>query len=142
AGATTTSISIPFFCAAGPTRAGLANWNDALRRELRHRGVRVCLVEPGPVDTEFFDAVQALADGSAPLGVAAPPDGIYNAMRDRPPRLMTVPAAAAARRIARLIDHPRRRLSFPRRTVWPWRALGALIRLAPWCGDVALSAMV
>ena len=43
--------------AYGATKAGLAYWNDALRRELRHKGVTVCLVEPGPVKTEFFDAL-------------------------------------------------------------------------------------
>jgi uncharacterized protein len=141
-GSAITAVANPIFGVYGTTKAGLAYWNDALRRELRHRGVRVCLVEPGPVETEFFDAVQALADGAAPLGVAPPPDGIYNAMRDRPPRLLTATADHAARRIARLIDRPRRRLSFLRRMVWPWRALGASIRLAPWLGDVALSAMV
>jgi hypothetical protein len=46
-----------------------------------------------------------------------------------------------ARRIVRLIERPRRRLSVPRRIVWPFRALGALFRICPPLGDLALSTM-
>lgn len=54
------NIAVPDLGAYGATKAGLTYWNDALRRELRHRGVRVCLlVEPGPVKTEFFEAIEA-----------------------------------------------------------------------------------
>jgi short-subunit dehydrogenase len=36
------------------TKAGLRAFSRALRDELRARGVRVCTVNPGPVDTDFF----------------------------------------------------------------------------------------
>jgi short-subunit dehydrogenase len=113
--------------AYGATKAGLSYWNDALRRELiaGGHGVRVCLVEPGPVRTEFMDAARSrLAPGE---GV----DPIVGNMRD----WMTAEVDDAARRIARLLDHPRRRLSMLRRLVWPFRALGALARLCPPLGD-------
>ena len=77
--------------AYGATKAGLAYWNDALRRELAHKGVKVCLVEPGPIKTEFFDALETLA----------PPGGEYNpaARRPRPgcrPTSRTWPGGSSA----------------------------------------------
>lgn len=130
-GSAITSVANPALGAYGATKAGLAYWNDALRRELRHRGVRVCLVEPGPVKTEFFDA----------LIVFAPPSGEYNPLLDAPLPWMTADVNDVARRIARLIDRPLRRLSVRRRVVWPFRIVGGVFKAWPWLGDVALSYM-
>ncbi len=127
----------------GATKAGLAYWNDALRRELMHRGVSVSLVDLGPVATEFFEAVRRRADDERrPLGIDPAPDGFYNAMRDRPPRCMTTPVDLAARRVARLLDHPRRRLALPRRVVWPFRLVGGILGLVPGLADLAISGMI
>jgi short-subunit dehydrogenase len=129
-GSAITYFPNPGLGAYGATKAGLAYWNDALRRELRHRGLRVCLVEPGPVATEFFDA----APGRGPGG--------YDPFFDRPPAFLHADAARFARRVVRLIEHPRRRLSAPRRTVWPYRLAGALARLAPGLGDALITSMI
>ena len=51
-------VANPMLGVYGATKAGLAYWNDALRIEMRGRGVSVSLVELGPVTTEFFDAVR------------------------------------------------------------------------------------
>ena len=128
-GSAITSVPNAALGAYGATKAGLAYWNDALRREVHHRGVRVCLVEPGPIATEFFDAMDI-----------PPREGprLYNPMRDPPPRVLTAPVEVAARRIARLIDSPRRRTSVLRRVVWPYRVVGGLFQVAPWLGDLAL----
>ena len=123
-GSSITSVANPIFGAYGATKAGLAWWNDALRREIKHLGVKVCLVEPGPVATEFFDAVNRRADVH------------------RPPALFTARVDDVARRIVRLVDHPRRRLSVLRRMVWPFRLVGGLFQVWPWLGDLGLSAMV
>jgi short-subunit dehydrogenase len=141
-GSAITCVPNGVFGAYGLTKAGLAYWNDALRREVRHLGVRVCLVEPGPIRTEFFDAVDALANGEPAYGIAPTPDYLYNPMRDRPPVLFTADVTDAARRITRLLDHPKRRLSFLRRMVWPWRLVGGFFQIAPGLGDIALSGMV
>lgn len=117
--------------AYGATKAGLAYWNDALRRELSHKGVKVCLVEPGPVKTEFFSALEKLA----------PENGAYNPLLDAPMPWMSAGVEKVAARIVGLIDRPRRRLSVPRRFVWPWRLLGGLFRLWPWLGDLGLTTM-
>jgi hypothetical protein len=143
-GSGVTAVANSMLGAYGATKAGLAYWNDALRRELRRRGVSVSLVDLGPVATEFFEAVRRRADDEPrrPLGIDPAPDGFYNPMRDRPPRCMTIPVDLAARRIARLIDHPRRRLALPRRVVWPFRLVGGLLGLVPNLADVAISEMI
>lgn len=129
-GSAITSVASPALGVYGTSKAGLAYWNDALRRELRHRGVSVCLVEPGPVTSEFFDAI------------AAPPDAQgWNPLLDRPPAILHADTADVARRIVRLIDRPKRRLSAWKRVVWPFRIVGGLFQVAPWLGDLALSEM-
>jgi short-subunit dehydrogenase len=130
-GSAITCVANSALGAYGATKAGLAYWNDALRRELRHKGVGVCLVEPGPVKTEFFSALEKLA----------PAGGEYNPMLDAPSPWMTAEVDVVARRIAGLIRNPRRRLSVLRRFVWPFRVLGGLFQACPWLGDLALSTM-
>lgn len=124
-GSAITCVANSALGAYGATKAGLAYWNDALRRELQPNGVRVCLVEPGPIRTGFMDAINALV----PEGEQTDPI-LDNAMP-----WMTADVHDVARRVARLIDHPRRRLSVLRRLVWPFRALGVLARLCPMLGD-------
>jgi short-subunit dehydrogenase len=131
-GSAITGIASSALGAYGASKAGLAYWNDALRRELRHKGVSVCLVEPGPVRTEFFDSLCALA----------PPGGRYNPLLDAPRPWMSADVGDVARRIVRLIERPRRRLSVLRRVVWPYRWIGGLFQVWPALGDLALSTMV
>jgi uncharacterized protein len=131
-GSAITSVANAALGAYGATKAGLAYWNDALRRELSHRGVSVCLVEPGPVKTEFFAAMGILGPQGA---------GIYNPLRDPPPSILSADVNEAARRIVRLIDRPRRRISVLRRVVWPHRLVGALFQVSPWLGDLAIKYM-
>jgi short-subunit dehydrogenase len=126
-GSSITAIAIPAFGVYGATKAGLAYWNDALRREVRRLGVKVCLVEPGPVTTEFFDAIEGKREGEAPP------------WESRPPASVSARADDAARRIARLIDRPKRRISMLRRFVWPYRIVGAFFRLVPALGDLVIS---
>jgi hypothetical protein len=63
-------------------------------------------------------------------------------MRDRPPAPMTISVEGAARRIARLIDRPRRRLALPRRVVWPFRLVGGFFAVVPGLADAAVAAMI
>ena len=130
-GSAITHVANSALGAYGATKAGIAYWNDALRRELKHRGVKVCLVEPGPVKTEFFDALMALA----------PPGGAYNPLLDAPSPWMSAQVEDVARRIVRLIERPRRRLLVLRRVVWPFRLLGGVFQVCPPLGDFALSFM-
>ena len=75
-GSSITSVANPALGAYGATKAGLAYWNDALRREVQYKGVNVCLVEPGPVKTEFFDAFTRLGPtlaATTPCSTPRPP---------------------------------------------------------------------
>ncbi len=128
-GSAITSIPNPIFGAYGATKAALAWWNDALRREVLNRGVHVCLVEPGPVSTEFFDALQAQVPGAT------------GRILEPPPWYMTAKVEDVAERIVRLLDEPQRRLSVLKRVVWPFRMIGGLFKLWPWLGDVAIAPM-
>lgn len=129
-GSSLSAVAVPIFGVYGTTKAALAYWNDALRREVGPLGVTVCLVEPGPVRTDFFDAVATLRGDR-------PPAGPWDA---RPPAFASARPETVARRIARLIEHPRRRISVLRRVVWPLRLAGGLFRLVPPLGDLALAA--
>jgi uncharacterized protein len=115
--------------AYGATKAGLAYWNHALRRELRSLGVTVCLVEPGPITTEFSEAVSARVCS----------EGRAHPVLETPSPWMTADVHDVARRIVRLIDRPRRRLSVRRRIVWPFRVIGLLFQLWPALGDLVVT---
>jgi hypothetical protein len=60
-------------------------------------------------------------------------------MLDAPSPWMSAEVNEVARRITRLIDRPRRRLSVLRRFVWPWRLAGTLFRAVPILGDRAVA---
>jgi uncharacterized protein len=130
-GSAITCVANSALGAYGATKAGLAYWNDALRRELARKGVKVCLVEPGPIKTEFMDALGSLV----PEGERAHP------ILDNAAPWMSAGVDEVARRVARLLDHPRRRLSVPKRFVWPFRLVGFLIRICPPLGDRLVIAM-
>jgi short-subunit dehydrogenase len=48
----------PYFAVYAATKAYVASLSDALNFELRHRGIHVMSVCPGPVATEFFTVAQ------------------------------------------------------------------------------------
>jgi uncharacterized protein len=124
-GSAITCVANSALGAYGATKAGLAYWNDALRRELYSKGVTVCLVEPGPIKTEFMDALSSLV----PAGKQTHP------ILDNAAPWMTADVDLVVRRVVDLFDHPRRRLSILRRFVWPFRILGAIARICPPLGD-------
>ena len=102
-----------------------------LRRELHSKRVTVCLVEPGPIKTEFMDALSSLVPAEKEvhpiLGNAAP--------------WMTADVEDVARRVTGLLDHPRRRLSVLRRFVWVFRLLGLVAWICPPLGDRVVIAL-
>ncbi len=130
-GSAITCVANSALGAYGATKAALAYWNDALRRELDATGVTVCLVEPGPIKTEFMDALGTLV----PAGERAHP------ILDNAAPWMSAEVEEVARRVAQLLDRPRRRISVLRRIVWPLRLVGAVARVCPPLGDRVVVAM-
>jgi short-subunit dehydrogenase len=124
-GSAITCVANSALGAYGATKAGLAYWNDALRRELYTSGVTVCLVEPGPIKTEFMEALGALVSA----------EGRPHPILENAAPWMTADVEEVAHRTIRLLDHPCRRLSVLKRLVWPFRLLGAAARMCPALGD-------
>ncbi len=130
-GSSITALANPVMGVYGATKAALAYWNDALRRELMLKKVTVCLVEPGPVETEFFDA--ACAQSGKPV--------VRNPLTNPPPGF-AAPVRKVAARIARLLVAPRRRISPDERVTTAFRAIGIAFRIAPSLGDWAVSSVM
>ncbi|WP_312242093.1 SDR family oxidoreductase [Pantoea sp.] len=90
-------ISTPGRGAYAASKYALEAWSDALRLELRASGVRVSLIEPGPIRTRFTDNVTQ-GEADKPVrnpGIAArfslPPEAVLpklrHALESRRPRL-------------------------------------------------------
>ncbi|UDJ87709.1 SDR family oxidoreductase [Erwinia amylovora] len=90
-------ISTPKRGAYAASKFALEAWSDALRMELHGSGVRVSLIEPGPISTRFSNNVQQ-SQQDKPVknpGTAArftlPPEAIlprlHHALESRHPRL-------------------------------------------------------
>lgn len=126
-GSAITAFPNPVLGAYGATKAGLAWWTEALRHEVRGLGIRVCLVEPGPIATEFFRAVEALS-----------PSDLERPMTPPIADAMTGDARTLARRIVGLLDRPKARISYKRRFVWPWRVLSVGLGFVPFLRDAAM----
>jgi len=86
-----------WYCASKHALEGLS---DALRLEARPWGVHVVLVEPGPVETEFFDVTKSRAEGQ--LGdVRSPYAPFFRHVEEIERELMR--HAATAGRIAEIV---------------------------------------
>jgi short-subunit dehydrogenase len=88
-------IAVPPLNIYNASKFALIGWSEAMRRELRAQGIRICIVDPGPIATEFdIASIGSQADATkAPTGLSAD---------------------VVARRIVRLIAHPRREIVIPR----------------------------
>mgnify|MGYP005849887793 CR=1 FL=1 len=108
------SVSLPYHGAYGASKAGLAGYVDALRRELAPRGVDVSLVEPGPIRTGFNERAADAAAGR--------PDSAYAEQYDRfgsySPAAVDVETAVDTIVDAVEADRPRARYRVGRRARW------------------------
>ncbi|HEU4328374.1 MAG TPA: SDR family NAD(P)-dependent oxidoreductase [Roseiflexaceae bacterium] len=80
-------FSLPGWGLYFPSKVAVASISDALRRELGPLGVKVCLVEPGPYDTEFSRRAGKAEGGYAAVDVAA----AILRLGDRPRRRVIMP---------------------------------------------------
>lgn len=100
---------MPYNSEYSASKFALRGWSEALRTELRARGIDVLLVSPGTIDTEFFEHLLAKSD-SLPWG-----------------KQKGISPAAAARQIVRAIELRRTEI-YPN---WRGRLLVAVNRWAP-----------
>lgn len=84
-------LPIPNFAVYAATKAYVTSFSDALRSELRGKGVSVTALCPGPVRTEFTEVARRTPDGvmPAPESAHVPVEdvaraGLHGLMRNRP----------------------------------------------------------
>lgn len=109
-------ISTPGRGAYAASKYALEAWSDALRMELRYSGVKVSLIEPGPIRTRFTENVnQTQTDKPVENpGIAA--------------RFTLGPEAVVAK-VRHAFESPNPRIRYPVTLVT--RAVGILKRLLP-----------
>ncbi|MBW4537826.1 MAG: SDR family oxidoreductase [Myxacorys chilensis ATA2-1-KO14] len=61
-------IAFPFGGLYSASKFALEALSDSLRRELSPFNIQVCVIEPGPVSTEFFDVINREVDDKIPNG--------------------------------------------------------------------------
>lgn len=108
-GSSISRVAVPRWGNYAPTKIAVAAISRALRRELQPRGVHVCLVEPGPIRTEFWERAGGQGDG----------------------RSWGITAEACARPIVRLFERPRKRIVVPGWLALPLRLMGAVETTMP-----------
>lgn len=121
---------LPFHGAYAATKAGLAGYVAALRREVAAHGVDVALVEPGPTPTGFNERAAAAlgretdsgADDSdsGPTADAddRPYDGAYRALSGYAPRSVSPETVAETVVTATTVARPRARYRLGARARW------------------------
>lgn len=121
-------IAIPFAAPYCASKHALEAVSDALRVEVSPFGIRVVLIEPGPIETRFGE--RARAGVARFLGSPGPYSGFYkNAERamDTDFQAGKLPAEAVARVILEAIESPRPKTRYPvgrmARALIPLRAL-------------------
>lgn len=110
-------IPTPHSAVYSATKAGVIQFDNILRMEVADYGVQVLTVNPGPVDTAFFDK--------------ADPSGQYRAML---PRQLVLTADQLAQQVWDNVGHKTREINVPAATTyWSW-----LYSLVPGLGDWAI----
>jgi uncharacterized oxidoreductase len=70
-------VGMPFYSVYGATKAGIAHFGEALRRELFGEGVHVMTVYPGPTETPMMESSEAGPE----LGIEyEPPEDVAEAL--------------------------------------------------------------
>ena len=108
-------IGLPGSTIYSATKFGVIGFSDALRRELHGTGIHVSAFCPGFTPSEINPELKAIANGK--------PNAPH------PPGLM--PVAYVADQIARLINHPRRRVVIP----YSWNILVFIATQFPGLAD-------
>lgn len=94
-------VTLPFFGAYSSTKFALESLSDAMRRELRPLGIRVALIEPGVIATEFADKTMTFVEKYR--NPSSPYAGIYQ--RAEAFRRLLEARAVGPDGVARAIEH-------------------------------------
>lgn len=58
-------VGFPYYAYYCASKFGLEGWAESLSHELAHTGIRVKIIEPGPIDTDFFKRSAVYTDETA-----------------------------------------------------------------------------
>jgi uncharacterized protein len=90
-------LAAPTYSVYAATKFGVRGFNDALRREVRHRGIHVSGIYPGPAETEFGEHT-----------------GQSNIKKNiRVPGFVNMTSEYVARKVVAVAKRPRRTLILP-----------------------------
>jgi hypothetical protein len=103
-------IGTPTYTIYAASKHAVHGFSEALRREVRPWGIRVCLLYPGGVLTEFAQHA-----------------GIQRKTKVTTPPSLLLTAAQVGKAVVKLSRHPRRMWIFP----WPWGMAALLNKLWP-----------
>jgi len=120
-GSTVGSVALPYHGAYSAAKSGLHGYADALRRELRSRGVEVSLVEPGPTRTGLNERAARSADADD-----SPYAAVYERFRGYSPESVPPERVAETAVTATTTDSPRARYRVGARARWLPRLGGVL----------------
>ena len=126
-------ITFPLYSIYHASKWAVEGFSESLQHEARAAGIRVRIIEPGPVATEFYGA--SMQEGSLPAASGDAQRALAN-MRDAgtrgvsPERVARVIVRAAQSRSGRLRwpTDPTARILLGLRRILPDRAFNALIR--------------
>lgn len=137
-------VAFPYRGAYVASKFALEGLADTLRLELVGTGIQVCLIEPGPILSQFRDNAHA-AYRRHIRAETSPHRDRYAAMEARllkegPAAPFTLPPEAVLRRVIHALESPRPRARYPvtmptylfamLRRLLPTRALDAILRRA------------
>ncbi|WP_249691917.1 SDR family oxidoreductase [Stappia sp. WLB 29] len=128
-------MGMPYRGAYNASKFALEGYSDTLRLELAGTGIRVSLIEPGPIATRFTQ--NAMANFEKVIGeegaAASPHREIYERrfarMRAGEPSLFKLPARAVVKRLVHAVEAPRPRARY--RVTVPTTVMAGLKRLLP-----------
>lgn len=103
-------LPVPTYSVYSATKYGVRGFTEALRRELKPRGISVSGIYPGGTETEFRQKSRR-----------------ERRSKFRTPDLLRLSAEDVAQAVWRLIQHPRRALVIP----WPMRLAAGVNNLFP-----------
>lgn len=105
-------VSTPFRGAYSATKFALEAWADALRQEMAGTGIRISLIEPGPIDTNFRKNAVARFEQWIDWENSARVEEYRGGLLDRLYKgsgasPFMLPASAVTNKLIHAVEHPR-----------------------------------
>ena len=137
-------VAMPMRGAYNASKFAIEGMADTLRQELRHSGISVSLIEPGPILSHFRrNSLRALRDHvdiDASVHRRRYEAAIRRLEKEGPAAPFTLPPEAVLKRVLHALESPRPRARYP--VTFPTYLFGVLRRVLPvrWLDEVLVYA--